>query len=51
MIEGTCPAGALGEAEQALSIRRRALPVFRSAFAGYRFPAEVIMAAVRCYLR
>ncbi len=29
----------------------RALPNDRSAFAGYRFPPEVIMLAVRWYLR
>jgi len=33
--------------------RRRACPVLppRSAFAGFRFPAEVITVAVRWYLR
>jgi IS6 family transposase len=31
--------------------RHRALPVDRSAFSGYRFPPEVIMLAVRWYLR
>jgi transposase-like protein len=34
-----------------LSTRRRPLPVSRSAFAGSRFPAEVISVAVRWYLR
>lgn len=34
-----------------LSIRRCVLPVSRSAFAGFRFPAEVITAAARWYLR
>jgi transposase-like protein len=31
--------------------RRRSAPVPRSAFAGFRFPAEVIVLAVRWYLR
>jgi len=31
--------------------RNQSLPVDRSAFAGYRFPPEVIMLAVRWYLR
>ena len=34
-----------------LSTRRRPVPVSRSAFAGFRFPAEVITVAVRWYLR
>ena len=34
-----------------LSTRRSPLPVSRSAFAGFRFPAEVIVVAVRWYLR
>ena len=34
-----------------LSTRRRPAPVSRSAFAGFRFPAEVITVAVRWYLR
>jgi hypothetical protein len=34
-----------------LSSRPRPLPVSRSAFAGFRFPAEVITVAVRWYLR
>jgi transposase-like protein len=34
-----------------LSSRRRALPASDSAFAGFRFPAEVIVLAVRWYLR
>jgi len=34
-----------------LSTRRSPLPVSRSAFAGFRFPAEVITVAVRWYLR
>ena len=29
----------------------RAAPVSRSAFAGFRFPPDVIVLAVRCYLR
>jgi hypothetical protein len=33
------------------STRRRPAPVSRSAFAGFRFPAEVITVAVRWYLR
>ena len=31
--------------------RRRAVVVHRSAFAGYRFPPEIILLAVRWYLR
>jgi transposase-like protein len=34
-----------------LSTRRCPLPVSRSAFAGFRFPPEVIVVAVRWYLR
>ena len=34
-----------------LSTRRRPVPVSRSAFAGFRFPSEVIVVAVRWYLR
>ena len=34
-----------------LATRRRPAPVSRSAFAGFRFPAEVITVAVRWYLR
>jgi transposase, IS6 family len=34
-----------------LSTRRRESPVSRSALAGFRFPAEVIVVAVRWYLR
>ena len=34
-----------------LSTRRHPAPVSRSAFAGFRFPAEVITVAVRWYLR
>jgi len=34
-----------------LSTRRSPLPVSRWAFAGFRFPAEVIVVAVRWYLR
>jgi hypothetical protein len=34
-----------------LSTRRRESPVSRSAFAGFRFAGEVIMVAVRWYLR
>ena len=34
-----------------LTTRRRVAPVSRSAFAGFRFPAEVIVVAVRWYLR
>jgi transposase-like protein len=34
-----------------LSSRRRPGPASRSAFAGFRFPAEVIMVAVRWFLR
>ena len=34
-----------------VSIRRHPAPVSRSAFAGFRFPAEVITVAVRWYLR
>ncbi len=34
-----------------LSIRSRNLPGLQSAFAGFRFPAEVIVVAVRWYLR
>jgi transposase-like protein len=34
-----------------LSTRQRESPVSRSAFAGFRFPAELIAVAVRCYLR
>jgi transposase-like protein len=34
-----------------LAIRRRPAPVSRSAFVGFRFPAEVITVAVRWYLR
>ena len=34
-----------------LSIGRRSVPVSRSAFARFRFPAEVITVAVRWYLR
>jgi transposase, IS6 family len=34
-----------------LSSRRRAVPTSDSAFAGFRFPAEVIVLAVRWYLR
>jgi transposase-like protein len=34
-----------------LSTRRRPLPVSRSALAGFRFPSEVIVVAVRWYLR
>jgi transposase-like protein len=31
--------------------RRRPVPATRSAFAGFRFPADVILLAVRWYLR
>jgi hypothetical protein len=34
-----------------LSTRRNKPPIPRSAFAGFRFPAEVITVAVRWYLR
>src|SRR6266511_2604016 len=34
-----------------LTARRRVVPSFRSAFAGFRFPPEVITVAVRWYLR
>ena len=34
-----------------LTNRRCAAPVSRSAFAGFRFPGEVIVVAVRWYLR
>jgi transposase-like protein len=34
-----------------LSSRRRAVPTPDSAFTGFRFPAEVIVLAVRWYLR
>jgi transposase-like protein len=34
-----------------LSSCRRRVPVPRSAFAGFRFPADVILVAVRWYLR
>ena len=34
-----------------LSTRRRESPVSRSAFAGFRFPSEIIVVAVRWYLR
>ena len=34
-----------------LATRRRSVPVSRSAFAGFRFPAEVITVAVRWHLR
>jgi transposase-like protein len=34
-----------------LSSRRRVVPTSASAFAGFRFPVEVIVLAVRWYLR
>ena len=46
-------AGGLGEASGVRSRRRCRRPVVveRSSFAGYRFPPEVILLAVRWYLR
>ena len=40
-----------GLAGEVLARRARRLPSSRSAFAGFRFPAEVIVVAVRWYLR
>jgi hypothetical protein len=42
-----------GEVGQAVPMRRRSVrvPVPGSAFAGFRFPPDVIMIAVRWYLR
>jgi transposase-like protein len=34
-----------------MTTRRRSAPIARSAFAGFRFPPDVIVVAVRWYLR
>jgi transposase-like protein len=54
MTRGLCCIGRLWIVQDGtvrLSTRRRPASASRSAFFGFRFPAEVITVAVRCYLR